>query len=255
MMDNKTQNIIDGLFERLEQAEKNNPVRDNAAQSLIEKHLVAHPAAPYYMAQTMIMQEATIKQLNAKIEALQQQTEQNQKSSGGFFSDLFGGNNQSSSNTSNRNTFQNSNGQPNYGQAGNQYSNAANRGYGGYNRGSSFLGGALQTAAGVAGGVVLGNLMMDMFSHHHPEEIVNIINEEPMQDMGSNADTNFTDKNDNDADFLNDSYANSDLDPNDQSSGFDNSFTDSPFAGDSDNTDGGFFGGGDGGFDDFDDWS
>jgi len=39
------------------------------------------------------------------------------------------------------------------------------------------MAGALQTAAGVAGGVVLGNMLTSMFSHHQPEEIVNIINE------------------------------------------------------------------------------
>ncbi len=39
------------------------------------------------------------------------------------------------------------------------------------------MAGALQTAAGVAGGVVLGNMLTNMFSHHQPEEIVNIINE------------------------------------------------------------------------------
>ncbi|WP_407044026.1 DUF2076 domain-containing protein [Cronobacter malonaticus] len=44
-------------------------------------------------------------------------------------------------------------------------------------RGGGFMAGALQTAAGVAGGVVLGNMLTNMFSHHQPEEIVNIINE------------------------------------------------------------------------------
>ncbi len=44
-------------------------------------------------------------------------------------------------------------------------------------RGGGFMAGALQTAAGVAGGVVLGNMLTNMFSGSHPQEIVNIIEE------------------------------------------------------------------------------
>ncbi|ROQ29732.1 DUF2076 domain-containing protein [Gallaecimonas pentaromativorans] len=49
-------------------------------------------------------------------------------------------------------------------------------------RAPSFLGGALQTAAGVAGGVVIGDMLMNMFSHHNPTEIVDIIDERPASD-------------------------------------------------------------------------
>lgn len=42
-----------------------------------------------------------------------------------------------------------------------------------------FLGGALQTAAGVAGGVVLADMLTGMFRHSQPQEIVNIIEETP----------------------------------------------------------------------------
>lgn len=77
-MDTNTKQIIDGLFERLAQAEKQNSNRDREAESLIEKHVVAHPAAPYYMAQTMVMQEATIKQLHAQVEQLKTELTQTQ---------------------------------------------------------------------------------------------------------------------------------------------------------------------------------
>ncbi|HBZ9027574.1 TPA: DUF2076 family protein, partial [Raoultella ornithinolytica] len=39
------------------------------------------------------------------------------------------------------------------------------------------------TAAGVAGGVVLGNMLTNMFSGSHPQEIVNIIEEKPQPDL------------------------------------------------------------------------
>ncbi|WP_268640628.1 DUF2076 domain-containing protein, partial [Escherichia coli] len=44
-------------------------------------------------------------------------------------------------------------------------------------RAGGFLGGALQTAAGVAGGVVLADMLTGMFRHSQPQEIVNIIEE------------------------------------------------------------------------------
>ncbi len=47
------------------------------------------------------------------------------------------------------------------------------------------MAGALQTAAGVAGGVVLGNMLTNMFSGSHPQEIVNIIEEKPQPDAAA----------------------------------------------------------------------
>ncbi|MFM2486859.1 DUF2076 domain-containing protein [Celerinatantimonas yamalensis] len=276
-MDQNTKQVIDSLFERLQKAEAQNSNRDSEAQSLIEKHLVAHPTAPYYMAQTMIMQEATIKQLHQRLEALEAQQQAQPRQSGGFLSGLFGGNHQSAP-QGNPNTGWNQRGaQPNYNQPANGQSNYGQPNYppqgGGFGRGNSFLGGALQTAAGVAGGVVLGNMMMDMFSHHQSQDIVNIINDNPTDmnaDMnnGVNDPTNqFADGMDNngqDASF--DQGLNNDSGFADNQGGFDNgmgngfadnqggfdngvdSGFDDPFSG------GGFDGGGwddGGGFDDF----
>lgn len=39
------------------------------------------------------------------------------------------------------------------------------------------MAGALQTAAGVAGGVVIADMLTSMFHHSQPQEIVNIIEE------------------------------------------------------------------------------
>lgn len=296
-MDTNTKQIIDGLFERLAQAEKQNSNRDREAESLIEKHVVAHPAAPYYMAQTMVMQEATIKQLHAQVEQLKTELNQAQaqaqpKSSGGFLSGLFGGHknqsNQQWQNNPQGNRFNGANGfgpnngsnnyGPNngYGNPGSGNSGFGNNGYaqngygnGGYGRGNSFLGGALQTAAGVAGGVVLGNMMMNMFSHHQPEEIVNIINEDPMQQnmdgMGSSfMDSSYMDNQFSDASgftegfgtggfdtstFDNGGFANTDTGTDPFSNGFGSDSYDDPFSGGF----GGWFD--DSGFDDFGDLS
>ena len=81
------------------------------------------------------------------------------------------------------------------------------------------MAGALQTAAGVAGGVVLGNMLTNMFSGSHPQEIVNIIEDKPQPDLSqaqdsSVADDTFrqddgqflADNNDYDSDFDDDSW-------------------------------------------------
>jgi uncharacterized membrane protein YfcA len=53
------------------------------------------------------------------------------------------------------------------------------------------MAGALQTAAGVAGGVVLADMLTSMFHHSQPQEIVNII-EQPVEQVSDVAgDQNF----------------------------------------------------------------
>lgn len=181
-MQTEEQRLIDGLYSRLQQAEQNSGPRDNAAESLIKQHLQNQPQAPYYMTQTLLIQEAALRQLNAKIEALQQQVsalQSRKPESGGFLSGLFGGGGQSSPASS---------------------ANAPIPGNERYNnnpppapvspsapRSSGFMAGALQTAAGVAGGIALGNMLTGLFQHSHPEEIVNIIEPPDPQDSASQA--------------------------------------------------------------------
>lgn len=222
IMQSEEQRLIDGLFSRLKEAEGQSAPRDASAENLIAQHIQAQPAAPYYMAQTILIQEAAIKQLNDKMKALESevlQLQSSRPSSGGFLAGLFGGNN----------APQRVNdpipGAQNYTrpsptmaspQAG-QYAAPARSG-------SGFMAGALKTAAGVAGGVVLGNMLMNMFSGTHPEEIVNIIDEPPApaaDDLQQAADTSFPDptdtdyaanNNDNNNDFFNnDDFGNDDF--------------------------------------------
>lgn len=93
-MQSEEQRLIDGLFSRLKEAEAHSASRDTSAEERIAQHVSAQPAAPYYMAQTILIQEAAIKQLNDRIQALESQVSQLQAakpSSGGFLSGLFGG--------------------------------------------------------------------------------------------------------------------------------------------------------------------
>ncbi len=184
-MQSEEQRLIDGLFSRLKEAGTQSASRDASAEERIAQHMKEQPAAPYYMAQTILIQEAAIKQLNDRIQALESQVTQLQAakpSSGGFLSGLFGGGQTRGSDPipgAEQYGRPQASAQPQYTpQAPQQnYAPQAARSGGG------FMAGALQTAAGVAGGVVLGNMLTNMFSGSHPQEIVNIIEEKPQPDL------------------------------------------------------------------------
>ncbi|GAB52933.1 DUF2076 domain-containing protein [Atlantibacter hermannii] len=179
-MQSEEQRLIDGLFTRLQQAETQSAPRDADAEARIVHHLQQQPQAPYYMAQTILIQEAAIKQLNQRLQALEGQLAQREQEashkpeSGGFLAGLFGG-----GSTRSRQPDRPIPGADEYARTapGNYTAPPATaQGYGA-SRGQSFMGGALQTAAGVAGGVLMANMLTNMFSHSQPEEIVNIIDD------------------------------------------------------------------------------
>ncbi|MEM6050445.1 DUF2076 domain-containing protein [Erwinia sp. P7711] len=187
-MQNQEQQLIESLFSRLKQAETQSGPRDAAAEKLIQQQLQAQPGAPYYMAQSILIQEAALKQLNnrvSELEARLAESQQPQQSSGGFLSNLFGGGNQRQQQPAQpQQSAWNSappQQQPAYAPPPQAAAPSAGRG---------FLGGALQTAVGVAGGVVMADMLTSMFHHSQPEEIVNIINEPaPQESFDNNLDT------------------------------------------------------------------
>lgn len=194
-MNTEEQSLIDGLFGRIKQAENPGQPRDAEAFARIQEHVRQQPAAPYYMAQAILVQEAAIKRLdeqNRKLEdALKQARAQAssapaQQQGGGFLSSLFG--------SSSRPEPQRPQGQapaPAPGSAGG-WREPARSGLAAQQSGFSaapaaprmggagggFMSGALQTAAGVAGGVLLAQGISSLF-HDKPEEVVEVIREEP----------------------------------------------------------------------------
>lgn len=192
-MQSEEQQLIESLFSRLKQAETQSGQRDAEAEKLIQQQVQQQPGAPYYMAQSILIQEAALKQLNNRVSELeaklaQAQQQQPQQSSGGFLAGLFGGGNQRQQQPAQpqQNPWNSAppqqQQQPAYAPAPAQAAPSATRG---------FLGGALQTAVGVAGGVVMADMLTSMFHHSQPEEIVNIINEPamPQDNFDNNLDT------------------------------------------------------------------
>ncbi|AZD31981.1 DUF2076 domain-containing protein [Pseudomonas chlororaphis] len=203
-MNSEEQTLIDGLFSRLQQAEKDSAPRDAQAEVRIKEHLARQPGAGYFMTQAILVQEAAIKSLDEQNKQLTQQVQQLQAelqqarsqaaapapSSGGFLSSIFGGGSRDPQPAPTQSAPASSGGgwreparpafnpqpqqsypQQNYAAPPQQAPAAA---------GSSFLGGALKTAAGVAGGVMLAQGLSSLFhGNQQPQEIVEVIKEEP----------------------------------------------------------------------------
>jgi uncharacterized protein len=143
------------------------PPVDREADGFIGELFNRYPEARYRMTQLAFVQEHALTEAQNRIQALQtalrqaQQAGQQQQSGGGFFSNLFGGGQRQAPPTPG--PAWNQGPQPQYAPPPPQYAPGYQPGM--FQRGGSgFLGSALTTAAGVAGGVVLGNALMDMFS-------------------------------------------------------------------------------------------
>ncbi|ROM68772.1 ABC transporter substrate-binding protein [Pseudomonas brassicacearum] len=210
-MNSEEQTLIDGLFSRLQQAEKDSAPRDAQAEARIKEHMTSQPAAGYFMAQAILVQEAAIKRLDEQNKQLAQQVEQLQaelqqarnpasapSGGGGFLSSIFGGGTRDSRPASAPNTPASGGGgwrepaRPAFNAPAQQGFGAPPGNYGAPQQqapaASSFLGGALKTAAGVAGGVMLAQSISSLFhSSQQPQEIVEVIKEEPAQPVNDTA--------------------------------------------------------------------
>lgn len=138
-------NAIDGLFARIDDVSRQYPDRDSEAERLIAQHISRSPAAPYYMAQTLVMQEQALAEAQSRIAELEREAAQRPQG-GGIFGGLFGG------------------GQPAAASRQAQPARQANPPMQAGGAGGGFLAGAAQTALGVTGGMLLGSAIAGMFS-------------------------------------------------------------------------------------------
>jgi hypothetical protein len=141
-MDSNDRQAISGLFDKLAQVERQGPARDAEAERFITDAIARQPGAPYYMAQTVVVQEHALNAAQTRIEQLEAElTEARQgvTQGGGFLSGLFGGG------AAARRPAPTAQSMPQGAQGG-------------------FLAGAGQTAIGVAGGMLLANVVAGMFA-------------------------------------------------------------------------------------------
>ncbi|MBK1836074.1 DUF2076 domain-containing protein [Azospirillum sp. YIM B02556] len=184
-MDQTERQIIDDLFAKLHQAEAQSGPRDPEAEALIRERIARQPAAPYLMAQSIVMMEQALAASQGRNEELERQLRERsaapaptpaQSGGGGLFGSLFGGSSRPAP-------------QPSYPAAapaaamppGSPWGRppagagapAGTPAYGdprvaAYAQqpraGGGFMAGAMQTAAGVAGGMLIGSALSSMFS-------------------------------------------------------------------------------------------
>ncbi|TWH76568.1 hypothetical protein LX59_00608 [Azomonas agilis] len=184
-MQSQEQQLIDGLFNRVKEAEQQTGARDVQAETHIQQRLREHPAAPYYMTQVILIQEAALKQLDQRVKDLEAQVNQLQQaqprpSSGGFLSGLFGGGSSTPAPQNNTAVAPANQGwgQPARPAPGSSLFGGAgaSRGWGqpaapAASGGGGFMAGAMQTALGVAGGMLLAQTISNLFQDSSPEEI------------------------------------------------------------------------------------
>ncbi|QAY95402.1 DUF2076 domain-containing protein [Methylovirgula ligni] len=180
--------LLNGLFDRIKGSA--NVPRDPEAEALIANAVRSQPYAPYFLAQAVLVQDQALQAASQRLEELQAQVEalqqgqgqgQQQPASGGFLNSLgsiFGGGPSAAPPPPPR-PGQPLPGGPSGGPWGQE--TQAPRGYappqsyppqGGAPWGSpppgggGFLSGALQGAAGVAGGVLLADSIRNLFGGH-----------------------------------------------------------------------------------------
>ncbi|QCI20332.1 DUF2076 domain-containing protein [Buchnera aphidicola (Brachycaudus cardui)] len=177
-MKDEEKNLIENLFNRLKKTELNSSERDQEADDLIQKLVKQQPASSYYMAQTILIQETAIKKMSITIEELKKRIEmlnniEKSSKKPSFLSNFFKtspisqkishDNNIWKNNDKTSSPFQNSNATMSTPIAQTIPTVTTTRN-------SGFLSNALQTATGVAGGMILGNMLMNVFNHSKPEE-------------------------------------------------------------------------------------
>ena len=239
-MNSEEQTLIDGLFSRLQQAETDSAPRDAQAEARIKEHMARQPAVGYYMTQSILVQEHALQSLDAQNKQQAQQIQQLQDelqrakatqaapaSGGGLLSSIFGGGSREPQPApSNSGGGWREPARPSFNQPAPQQNYQPPQAPVAAPAGSGFLGGAMKTAAGVAGGVLLAEGISSLFHHNQQPQVVEEIIEQPApaSDQGNwgNDDQKFAG---NDSWGSNsDNFADSDYSDDSSSFGDDDSF-------------------------------
>ncbi len=157
-MSPEERHLLAGLFERTRIAAV--APRDREAEAFIDQQVKDQPAAPYLLAQTVIVQEQALEGANARIGELEAQvTALESQASGGFLGGFLGGRGAA------RPAPQHPSGP--WGQSPGYAAPPPPplQGYTPDPAGGGFLRGALGTAAAAAGGVLLADSIRNLFSH------------------------------------------------------------------------------------------
>jgi uncharacterized protein len=70
-MDQRERQVIDELFGKLRQVEQQAPQRDAEAEAHIRQQVSGLPAAPYYMAQAILVEEQALANMQTRVQELE----------------------------------------------------------------------------------------------------------------------------------------------------------------------------------------
>lgn len=169
-MNEQERGMIEGLFQRLQQAETQGGPRDPEAETLIGELMARQPSAPYLLAQVVIVQEQGLRNLQTRVEELERQQAERSSDNGGFLGGLFGGGSQPRSQPQPKPQLA---AQPAERKSGGWSNNSPSTqgaaamqrpGVGQTAQGGGFMAGAMQTALGIGGGILLANAVSGLFS-------------------------------------------------------------------------------------------
>lgn len=166
-MNEQERGMIEGLFQRLQQAETQSGPRDHDAEALIGNLMARQPSAPYLLAQVVLVQEQGLRNLQTRVEELERQRAERPQGSGGFLGGLFGGGQPAQpaqpepdpQPAMRKSSGWSNNKLPTRGTTAMQQPGASQAAQGG-----GFMAGAMQTALGVGGGVLLANAVSGLFA-------------------------------------------------------------------------------------------
>jgi hypothetical protein len=184
MINREDRDAIEGLFDRLAQASRQSPHRDPDAEALINAEMARQPAAAYYMAQTIVVQQQALEAAERRINELEAEAER--RGRGGLFGGMF---------------------DDGHGRQNREEERHVTRQRGPWDRagGGGFLAGAAQTALGVAGGVLLGSAIGSLLGAGAASATEADAGQGA--DTGNDADTGDTDNGDfGDSDFGGDGF-------------------------------------------------
>lgn len=175
--------LITDLFARMGQIDTRH--KDAEAAQLIADSVRRNPDAPYLLTQAVLAMEGALEGAQRRIEELEAQVHSAQQPQrGGMFGGLFGGGRQQPQAPARGGMW----GQPapaGYGHAqqgpwggqpqGGPWGGQPGYGQPGYGQQPSFMRSALTTAAGVAGGLIVGSALMSMFAGSSMAEAAGVV--------------------------------------------------------------------------------
>ena len=160
-MNTQERQVIDGLFDKLREAERQGGPIEPDAEAHIRARVDRQPGAPYLMAQTIVAQEQALGSAQTRIADLEGELSRRPAGGGGFLAGLFGGGGNPPAPAATQGTVRPAG--PESRLAGQGLAQAQP------GRGGGFLAGAAQTAMGVAGGLFLGNMLGNAFGGDRAE--------------------------------------------------------------------------------------